>query len=113
VEEAELNLSDIHNALFAGKKLELEFETPEEAEAFRVRLAQYKARQDKQMQELGMQGEGERSRFSFQVQGRLPPGDTLFPVTGTVTAILEYKEKVAQKLFKVRILGDSDGEGTS
>jgi hypothetical protein len=113
-EEAELNIKDIHNLLFAKKKLQLEFASEAEAEKFRVQLAQFKARSDKQLIELGLLEENEKQRLSFKVQGKLGLEDNLLlDMPSTVTATIKYEDKVTQKQFKVRILGDDDGEGAS
>jgi hypothetical protein len=107
-----LDVSEIYSHLFAGKRLRLTFTSAEEAEKFRVRMAQYKAAQDRSMISVGMMSEEERQSLSFQVEQSLPleeAGDEIIPglpPTPKFVATLKFNERVPRKKYSVVILED-------
>lgn len=60
------SVPDLYNILIAGSKIEIPFSSQDEAETFRVSLAQFKMRQDKVMIDIGMMSEEEKLKFSFK-----------------------------------------------
>jgi hypothetical protein len=82
--------------------LQLEFGDDKEAESFRVKIAQYKTRQDKVCVEVGLFTDADRQRLSFSKQTQLPP---LLPILATVS----FKEPSVLRQYSVRILPD-EGE---
>lgn len=60
------DLNSIYNLLFAGSKLQLSFEDAQAAEYFRVRMAQFKARQEASLLSLGFLEESQILSFSFK-----------------------------------------------
>lgn len=114
----EQNIVDIYNILFAGKKLRMEFDNAREAEIFRVKLAQYKGRQDKLMAGLGVIDDSARQVFSFSIQQllALAPEDAELPLpeverlTVPVAVTLQFKEKDIARRYKITILDDEDQE---
>ena len=91
-----MQLQEIFDTLFAGKKLQLSFDSSAEFNNFRVRLFQLKARQEKQMVDLGMMEDGDKLALSFsKIQPDMLGG---FRVEATL------KAKAQKKEFKVVIL---------
>ena len=59
------DFNEIYNLLFAGKKLQLEFQDAKAAEYFRVRFAQFKSRQENSLVDSGFLETEALSAFSF------------------------------------------------
>lgn len=92
-----MQIQEIFDHLFAGKRLQLSFDNKNEYESFRVRLFQLKARQEQQMIDLGMMEPGDKMALSFAKQE-----DDL--LGAGVTVEVSLKAKQLKKEFKVVIL---------
>lgn len=68
MQEAEVSALEIYNLLLAGKKLEMLFDTKQQAETFRIRIHHIKAAQEKHLLGLGMMLPSEVPTFSFMWQ---------------------------------------------
>lgn len=98
---ADANLHVIYNHLFLGKKLQMGFKTAKEAEAFRVRLQQYKKSQDVALSVEGI----EKQAFSFSVEASLNPED---PSLGPpFLASLEFRDRVSQ-IYSFTIIEEAE-----
>lgn len=82
---------ELYNLLLAGKKLQLHFRSVQDAAIFRIRLAQYKSRQEKEMLGLGMMEETERSMTVFRYDAD----------TGIATIIFQQRPDPRQFSFKI------------
>ena len=93
-----MNIHQIYSSLLSGNTLQIPFSSAESAELFRVKLAQYKLRQDKVMIEVGFISKEERQRFSFSTQLQLPPWP---PIIATLVfkdreTLLQYEVKIVE-----------------
>lgn len=84
--------------------MQLEFGDDAEAEAFRVRVAQYKTRQDRVCIEVGLFAEADRQRLSFSKQTQLSP-------LPAILATFCFKEPSVLRQYKVKILPEEDESG--
>lgn len=87
----------------AGKTLSLEFDSDEEIEIFRVKVARYKKTQDDILISLGMIEKNDRQVFSMSMQRQMAP---LAPLLAT----LVFKDKSVTRQYTVKILEDDDNE---
>ncbi len=62
----ELDPREVWEAILGGKSLEIVFPNSEEAERFRLRLAQIKARSEEKLVSIGFMTEGEKQSLRFQ-----------------------------------------------
>lgn len=94
-----MDIPEIYNELMAGKKLTLQFQTVAEAARFRIRMHQYKLRQDKQLIGVGLlEDDDERQKFSFQFN------------TVTLVAVIKFTDRAPRKQYDVKILDEDNGE---
>lgn len=91
------NIHEIYHLLMDGKELKLNFREKEDAERFRVKLAQFKSAQDKMMIGVGLIETGELRRFSFSVQGDLELG---------WTASMKFTDRIVEKTYSIVIVTD-------
>jgi len=94
VGEAKVSLVDIYNLLFAGKNLQLNFPTKNEAENFRIRLHQYKTRQDRAQVAIGMIAEAELQRLVFRYE------------EGTGIARMKFEDKPDPRQYVIKVIDD-------
>lgn len=59
------DINEIYNLLFAGKRLQLSFDSVKEAEYFRIRFATFKSRQESSLLSAGFMEEEDIPAFSF------------------------------------------------
>lgn len=104
IDSEQLNIIDIYNKLFAGKKLAIEFPSPAAAERFRVRLQQFKHIQETSQLAIGLVDEIDIQRLSFLTASSNG-------MSCEVTAIVRLKPKVVAKTFEVLELSDVDDTG--
>lgn len=90
----------------AGKTLSLEFETIEEANGFRIRIANFKTRQDKQLVALGMIDTKDKQVFSFLVQAQLQ----VDPKDAPLIATLVFRDRSITRQYAVKIIKENDDE---
>lgn len=95
-----MNVHEIYDFLLGGKTLEVDFSTAEEAEAFRIRIAQFKTRQDKKFVELGLLTKDDRQVFATSIQPDL--------LANKVTMTLRFRDRLVGTQYTVRVV--SDGE---
>lgn len=62
----QVSIVDIYNLLFAGKSIQLNFVNYEDAESFRIRLQQFKTRQDRAQVAIGMLSDTDKQKLSFR-----------------------------------------------
>lgn len=110
------SLGEIYNLLFEGKTLQLEFDSLEEAEKFRISLAQVKMVKDRQMVDVGLLEREELQKLSFRVEaqsGTLPL-DSLIPEDEPkYIATIAFKEKKLARQFKILKVIDPDDDSGS
>jgi hypothetical protein len=111
------NIEEIYNLLSAGKKIKLDFSSQKEADLFRVRIAQFKSRQEKMLVGLGVLETNDRQTFSFSVQQLLSLNDAeagdLLPLELAkqevpVSVTMQFKNKEPSRLYKIEILDDDE-----
>lgn len=91
-----MNATEIYNLLAAGKTLELEFSTQQEAETLRIRLHHLKSRADAHLVSVGMMAEEDKEVFSF-----VRHGDAICKYT------LRLVKSRPRKEYRVTIIDDS------
>lgn len=107
-----MNVLEIYNNLYAGKFLEVEFASKEEAMNFRNKLGVYKFRQDKYMISIGMLMPADCTEFSFITN--IPKKNASeqvqmeFYQNGRILVKMAMREKPIRKLYTVRILGEEE-----
>lgn len=102
-----MNIHEIYNSLLAGKVLKIGFDTSEEAETFRVKLAQFKGKQDKLLLDVGILSVSERQKLTFNLQAQMSFGD---PNVSAYSATIAFKDKATLRQYSVEILKDDDAE---
>ena len=102
MEHTELTFQSIYNTLLAEKRVVLRFNSPEEAEAFRIKLHKYKSRQDILLEGIGMRPEEERAVLS---NTRATDSKT-----GFIISIFEFKP-AKKPLYEVVILDEGEETG--
>lgn len=93
-----MDVHEIYGLLFAGKKLEMSFYSPEERETFKVRLHQVKAMNEKPMLELGMLQETEIQRITFTY--------VEIALNGILKYLISLTPRPPKKQYTVKILED-------
>lgn len=97
-----MNLREVYNQLFAGKKLRIAFSSEAEASNFRVRMHQFKNRQESQMIATGMLEKEEVQMFTFSKSEQLRDGSIL--------ATMHFQDKQPSKDYRVTIIDEKDGD---
>lgn len=85
---------ELYNLLLAGKKIELRFQSNQDAARFRIRLSQYKGAQEKEMIKLGMMQESERLKVVFRY------------IADTGVATILFQQPPDPRQFSFKILED-------
>lgn len=92
-----MHLAEVYDQLFSGETLKLKFYSKEEAEYFRVKLAQFKSQQEKEAVNIGMMVDEEILKLSFAVTTELEAGDAGEEITAFwATVVLKQKAKYRQ-----------------
>lgn len=92
-----MDVHEIYGLLFAGKKLEMSFDSTEEMFAFKVRLHQVKAIQEKPMLELGMMQDSEIQRVTFSNIASIP---------GALDYMVSLTPRPPKKQYAVKVVED-------
>lgn len=98
-----MHLAEIYNQLLAGETLKLKFYSTEEAVNFRIRLAQFKSRQEKEAVGIGFMMEEEVSSLSFHTVTAKELGEAGEEVT-IYWATLVLKQRSRYRQYDVIIL---------
>lgn len=91
-----MNIQEIYNLLFAGKKLELTFPNEIEINAFKVRLHQVKLANEKPSVEVGLMKEEDRQQLNCKV----------YDENGVWHVQLFLSDKAPKKEYTVTILDE-------
>ena len=91
-------IGSIYNQLLLGDRIRMRFNDSLEAEQFRVRMAQWKSRQDKAMMSIGGMEQEDRMVFVFKYD------------KATCTAVLKFDERRDVKQYEFEIVADSTAD---
>lgn len=91
----DVTFQDIYNELLAGKKLGISFASVKEAEGFRIRMHQFKTREEASQIAVGLIAQEDVSKFVFKM---IPPYGE--PVDNPVKVEMSFTPK-SSKTFKV------------
>ena len=94
-----MNLRDIYQTLFAGKKLRLQFDSSSEALTFRAKLYRFKKQQDQIL--LATELIEDRQRLVYLTEPLLLP-------QGAVQVVIYLEDKGPTKEYEVCIIEDDD-----
>jgi len=92
------DLGEIYNQLFAGNKVQLHFNSAKEAEYFRIRLAQYKTKQETNLLSLGFLDASAVMALSFKYD----------KVSGN--GIVAFVPKRAAPVFNIVVIADDSSK---
>jgi hypothetical protein len=93
-----MNLHEIYNTLFIGKKLRLSFSSKKEAETFRTALHRYKRDQELALAAADLLNAEDLKSLSFKYS---PEGEA-------VTAVIAFSSPKAEKTYTILAVEEPD-----